>query len=113
MLPPRGRSFGPFARVALALPILLAAPRAQTGDGLPWLDLPAFPSADADVIVNALVVADVDGDGHLDAVLPHSDRNEVVVLPGLGDGTFGAPLAPVPVGDWPIAVDAADLAVDG
>ena len=36
--------------------------------------------------------ADIDGDGHLDLVLPNSDSTReptIVVVPGRGDGTFG------------------------
>jgi hypothetical protein len=35
---------------------------------------------------------DLDGDGHLDAIVALNNANQLAVLPGLGDGTFGAPV---------------------
>jgi len=61
----------------------------------------------------SVVVADFDGDHHPDLVLsnhgeePGSDGT-VALLPGHGDGTFGAAVS-YPVGRWPGAITVADL----
>jgi hypothetical protein len=58
----------------------------------------------------SLTAADVDGDGHVDAVL--TDSVDALVLPGAGDGTFGAPLA-FPADTTPRWAAVADLNGDG
>lgn len=63
-----------------------------------------------------VALADLTGDGLPDAVVEHSDPDtELVVGPGLGDGTFGAPLdAPyTSAGTVPSALALLDLDQDG
>ncbi len=59
-----------------------------------------------------IVLADLDGDGNLDAVLSSSSRSNVSVLPGTATGEFLAATV-FPTGSNPIAVTAADLDGDG
>jgi hypothetical protein len=48
-----------------------------------------FPAEDADGQLEAVAVADMNGDGALDAVAIDGIREEAVVFLGRGDGTFG------------------------
>ncbi|HKE01872.1 MAG TPA: VCBS repeat-containing protein, partial [Planctomycetota bacterium] len=57
-------------------------------------------------------LADLDGDGNLDAVTGRSGASQVSVLLGTGAGTFGA-ATPFPAGTDPTAVAIADLNGDG
>ena len=62
----------------------------------------------------ALVSADFDGDGITDLAVADSGTNKVSVLLGLGTGAFrSAFLGPVPVGNLPYTVLAADFNADG
>jgi hypothetical protein len=66
----------------------------------------------------SLEAADVTGDGILDIVTNNSVSNDLSVLPGRGDGTFGAasvfPIAgPSSVGIIPFALSVGDLDGDG
>ena len=61
---------------------------------------------------SGLNLADVNGDGKVDAVLTDSTGRRIVILPGLGDGTFGAPTI-VPLPNEPGQVATADLNADG
>ncbi len=56
--------------------------------------------------------ADVDGDGALDLLLALEQTDQLGVLPGLGDGTFGDLLV-FPAGLGPIGTAVADLNADG
>ncbi len=47
--------------------------------------------------VSQFSVGDVDGDGHLDMMLPGSSGNRITFWLGRGDGTFGQPTAPHPM----------------
>ena len=60
----------------------------------------------------AEVVADFNGDGKLDAAFVDSGSNNVLILLGKGDGTFGMPVY-IPVGQNPYAILAADFNNDG
>jgi hypothetical protein len=51
--------------------------------------------------------ADVNGDRHLDLLVPNNASNTVSVLPGVGYGGF-TPAAPVPV-DRPVGLAVGDL----
>jgi FG-GAP-like repeat len=53
-------------------------------------------------------VADMDGDGHADLVVAGPER--LMVYPGIGDGSFGAP---VPVAEGPHYVEVGDIDADG
>ncbi len=59
-----------------------------------------------------LTLADVTGDGKADAVLTDAVGKRVVILPGLGNGTFSAPTV-VPLASAPGQVATADLNADG
>jgi VCBS repeat protein len=60
-----------------------------------------------------VALGDVDGDGRTDLVLAQAEPvGAIAVLPGAGDGTFGAPLT-VPLAGDPRAVVLADVDADG
>jgi len=61
---------------------------------------------------NALVVADLNGDGAADVVVSNSGSDDLSVLLGRGDGTFGAPRRTT-VGDGPASIAAGDFDGDG
>jgi hypothetical protein len=60
----------------------------------------------------AEAVADFNGDGKLDVALVDSGSNNVLILLGKGDGTFGMPVY-LPVGQNPYGILAADFNNDG
>jgi VCBS repeat protein len=57
-------------------------------------------------------VADFNGDGKLDVAFVDFSSNNVVLLLGKGDGTFGMPVY-IPVGQNPYAILGADFNSDG
>ena len=59
---------------------------------------------------NAMAIADFNGDGHLDIAL--AGAGGISVLPGHGDGTFGAPV-PTTTAFQPTAIAAGDFDGDG
>ena len=61
---------------------------------------------------SSVAVADVTGDGVVDLVMPDTAASALRILPGLGDGSFGAALA-VPVAAGPGLVAARDFNGDG
>ena len=62
--------------------------------------------------LSAIVVADFNGDGKLDVAVTDSSTNDVYILLGNGDGTFGTPAA-ITVGNGPDAMVAGDFNNDG
>lgn len=62
--------------------------------------------------LSAIVAADFNGDGKLDIAVTDSVNNEVIILLGNGDGTFGPPLT-IPVGNQPDQIIAGDFNNDG
>ncbi len=60
----------------------------------------------------AIVVADFNGDGKLDVAVTDSSSNDVYILLGNGDGTFGPP-STITVGSDPDAIVAGDFNNDG
>jgi hypothetical protein len=69
-------------------------------------DMPAGTGA------QAVVAADVNGDGKLDLVVANSGAGAVSILLGNGDGTF-APNVDYPTGAGPVAVALGDFNADG
>jgi hypothetical protein len=61
---------------------------------------------------NAVVLADLTGDGIPDLVVANGGGNNVLVYPGLGDGRFGAPQS-FAVGTDPVSVTVADVTGNG
>src|ERR1035437_4326060 len=59
-----------------------------------------------------LAVADFDGDGKQDIITVNNGTNDVSILPGLGNGTFGA-VTNFTVGSGPKAVTVTDFNADG
>jgi hypothetical protein len=62
--------------------------------------------------LSAIVVADFNGDGKLDVAVTDSIANDVYILLGNGDGTFGPPIT-IAVGNDPDAIVAGDFNNDG
>jgi len=62
--------------------------------------------------LSAIVVADLNGDGKLDVAVTDSNANDVYILLGNGDGTFGPP-STIAVGSGPDAIVAGDFNNDG
>jgi hypothetical protein len=62
--------------------------------------------------LSAIVTADFNGDGKLDLAVTDSGGNAVLILPGNGDGTFGAPTT-IPVGNGPDSIVVGDFNDDG
>jgi hypothetical protein len=60
----------------------------------------------------AIVVADFNGDGQVDVAVTDSSANDVYILLGKGDGTFG-PAGTIAVGSSPDAIVAGDFNNDG
>jgi VCBS repeat protein/putative Ig domain-containing protein/FG-GAP repeat protein len=61
---------------------------------------------------SSIVACDFNGDGKLDVAVTDSGANEVIILLGNGDGTFGAPTT-IPAGSNPDAIVAGDFNNDG
>ena len=61
---------------------------------------------------SGLVVADFNGDGRPDLAVADAGSDDVMVLLGLGDGTFSSPIV-LPVGESPHAIVAGDFLHDG
>lgn len=61
-----------------------------------------------DYVARSLAVSDLDGDGILDIVVVNAADNTVLVYTGVGDGSFGLPVA-FTVGDQPIFLAVGDL----
>jgi len=62
--------------------------------------------------LSTVVVADFNGDGKLDVAVTDLSANDVYILLGNGDGTFGNP-STIPVGKGPDAIVEADFNNDG
>ena len=60
-----------------------------------------------------IALGDIDNDGMLDAVISRKARDDVLVLRGLGNGSFSRVDAPVSVGDSPESVALGDINGDG
>ena len=60
-----------------------------------------------------LAIADLDGDGHLDIAVPNPAGNEVAVLPGNGEGTFGEAETYATDGLGPVGVAHGDFTGSG
>src|SRR5207247_1287774 len=75
---------------------------------------PLFPGEKFEAGVNPLSVAvgDFNGDGRPDLALANYHSNDVSVLLGNGDGTFGAQ-ARFPAGNTPYSVAVGDFNADG
>src|SRR5581483_226173 len=58
--------------------------------------------------LSAVVTGDFNGDGKLDPAVTDSVSNDVMILLGNGDGTFGLPTS-IPAGNQPMAIIAGDF----
>ncbi len=58
--------------------------------------------------LSAVVTGDFNGDGKLDLAVTDSVSNDVMILLGNGDGTFGLPTS-IPAGNQPMAIIAGDF----
>jgi hypothetical protein len=63
--------------------------------------------------LSAVGTGDFNGDSRLDLAVANAGSDNVTILIGTGDGTFGAEAAPSPVGDNPNGITAADFDGDG
>lgn len=111
--PRHGRPAVPLA-VVLAAALAGTAPQiaAQEGDAIAQLRLAprlAIPVAEG---AHSVVAEDIDGDGRLDLLVATAKANEVAVLPGKADGSFGPPRR-FAVGTMPKYAVTADLNGDG
>jgi hypothetical protein len=80
-----------------------------------YADTPSFNSAvnyDVGISPNALISADLNGDGVPDLVTANINGNSVSVLIGNGDGTFQTAVE-YPVGSQPVQIVVADINHDG
>jgi hypothetical protein len=66
-----------------------------------------------DVSLSSFSVGDIDGDGHVDLLLPSLGTGTLHLRLGVGDGTFGAPTAPYLLPLTSGIVRLQDLDVDG
>ncbi|HKN47288.1 MAG TPA: VCBS repeat-containing protein, partial [Candidatus Polarisedimenticolia bacterium] len=60
----------------------------------------------------AVAVSDFNGDSRQDLAVANHDSSDISVIPGNGDGTFGAQTR-LPAGVFPSAVSTGDLDIDG
>jgi hypothetical protein len=72
-----------------------------------------FPISPQATYIPQLYAADLDGDGTLDLVAPDDNYNRLIVLPGGGDGSFGAPIDLPTSGRAPDTAAIGDLDGDG
>lgn len=91
-----------FRLAAVALFCLLPATQARSTG---FLLAPASPAGNSPV---AVALADLDGDGKLDAVVANSTAGTVSILAGKGNSTFGAPVT-FTVGANPVALVVKDF----
>lgn len=95
------------------LPPLVPGPN-DSGDYLTVVECPAEDPECEDFIGSpmALVAANVDSGAPLDILVANVDGDNVALLPGAGDGTFGTP-SNFEVGPAPVSIAAGDLNIDG
>src|SRR5207249_3324676 len=87
-----------------------AALRVFLGQGPDGLSAPT--SYDTGPSSSALVVADLNGDGHPDLALADRSSNDVSIYLGAGDGTFASGMR-FEIGAGPVALAVGDLNTDG
>ncbi len=84
------------------------------GDGRGGWQTPGTPIEIGRKPYNNVIAADLDGDGHVDLVVPNSGFDTVCILFGDGHGHFAhAPQSPIVAGPAPFFVAVADLNGDG
>jgi hypothetical protein len=108
--------------VAIGSEALLSPPATVAvalGDGTGRFGPPSFhlfgpaDTATIDREATQLAVADFDGDGNLDVAIPNPGGNEVALLPGNGDGTFGDAETFATDGLAPVGIAAGDFTGSG
>ncbi|MBS0555895.1 MAG: VCBS repeat-containing protein [Proteobacteria bacterium] len=84
------------------------------GDGTfaPVVNYPTGPLSLSQGYANAVALADVDRDGHLDIIVANKSGSTISIMRGLENGTFALPLS-IPSGSDPAAVAVADFDGDG
>ena len=98
---------GVWIAVAAALPFAPAAHGACPPSFEPEVIYPAGTDP------KPLAVADLNGDGKLDLVTANFGSNNITVIYGNGNGTFGPSSTNYPAGIQPFGVDIGDVNNDG
>ncbi|MFC3800764.1 FG-GAP-like repeat-containing protein [Cohnella sp. GCM10012308] len=92
---------------------MAAAPFGAFAAGPKFQSASSAYSLSAGSSINDIAFADLDGDGHLDAIANDNFNNRIAIFKGNGDGTLQPAHAYLPVGQSPREIAVADLNADG